>query len=792
MESQGFKINIKDELFKYLRHWYWIVLSVFVALFITYFFLRYTKDLYQTAAKIQILDNSNAAFKLPTEGVSIFGSGKVNLENQIEIMKSSRIIGAVADSLHLTTTIYSVGKIKSNELWKNAPFKVVWAVEKDSLSDKSTSFEITITENGYTIAGNPKEFHFGVTNFDAPIPFKLILNSNTLPSKINGKSYLITLIKEKNLIQSIARNLEIDYVGNQSEILKISLIGENSDKINTIVNTLINVFNEDGIKDRQLVFKKTIEFVDERFEYLFNELDSIERNKANYKKENELSYIESDAGLSMQTYHESETKLDNAKAQVALSKIMLLTLNKTVGYELLPSNIGIENNEINGLVANYNDQILKRNKLLNAGGGEANPMVKEASSQALQIKNNIKASIIGYQKTLEFNKEELNRISSLEKVKYGKMPSNEKSLRSIERQQSIKESLYILLLQKREEAAINLAIINPSVKVVDYAIYTAEPIGPQQKGIYLTALLLGLLLPFGIIYVYNILDTKIHTKEDLKAGIPDITLIAEIPYIESENKTIEFIDRSVLSESFRILRTNIKYIVPASDAAKVLFVTSTIKGEGKTFVSINLALTLSALDKKVILVGADLRNPQLHKTLNVDRFNTKGVSNFLFDPATQIDDIKTKNLGGGNLKFDVIFSGIIPPNPAELLSNGRFDLLIAALKKEYDYVIVDTAPTLLITDTTLITHLSDSILYVIRANYTEKKLLKFISNLKDFNAIKNIGIILNDVGQNKGYRYGYSYNYGYGYGYENDDANTAPKLTSKVKHWLNRFTSKKS
>ncbi len=786
MESKKNNFNIKQEILKYLSYWKWIVLSVFLMMTSSYFYLRYASDVYQTSAKIKILDNTNTAFKLPSDNVSIFGNTETSKGNEIVIMKSSRIIGAVVDSLNLTTEIYGVGRIKSVELWKNAPFKVIWAKEKDSLTTQQTSFQIVLTKKGYEIEGNNKEYKFGETNFSTTVPCKIILKNNSFLNKAVGSAYQINLKTRKNVIQSISNSIVIDYVVKQSDILSLTLNGYNQEKINDIINTLMEVFNQDGIQDRQLVSKKTIEFVDDRFKFLFNELDAIETSKANFKKDKELSYVEADASVLMQNNYESKSKLETANTQIALAGLMTNALNASKGLELLPSNIGIDNGEVNGLVANYNEQILKRNKLMQSGGGEANPMIKEATTLALQIKNNIKASIIGYKNVLELNRNEVSRISSLNQAKYSKVPFNEKGVRAIERQQSIKESLYILLLQKREEAAINLAITNPSIKIVDYAIFSATPIAPERNVIFITALLLGILLPIGIIYVYYLFDNKINSKEDLETLLPNVPVIAEIPFIETDNKTIQFLDRSILSESFRILRNNINYINPIKDRGSILFVTSTIKGEGKTFVSLNLAITLSSLGKKVILVGADLRNPQLHKKLALERPNLKGVTNYLYDTNVKINDIKMGHLTDANLNFDIIFSGTIPPNPAELLSNGRFEMLLNEIKNEYDYIIVDTAPTLLVADTTLITHLADTVLYVTRANFTEKKLLKFISNLKTLNSIKNIGIILNNVGQNKGYGYSYSYNYGYGYGYDNEI--TKPKnIHTKMKKWYKKM-----
>lgn len=780
MESKINNFNIKQEIAKYFSYWKWIVLSVVIAMILCIFYLRYANDVYQTSAKIKILDNSNSAFKLSSDNMAIFGNDEISKGNEIVIIKSFRIVGAVVDRLNLTTEIYGVGRIKSIELWKNSPFTVIWAKEKDSLTTRQTSFEIVLTKNGYEIKGNNKEYKFGQTNFSTAVPCKIILKNKGELNRVIGNEYQIILKTRKSVIQSLSNAIAIDYVVKQSDILSLTLNGLNREKISTVVNTLIEVFNQDGIQDRQLVSKKTIEFVDDRFKYLFNELDSIETSKANFKKEKGFSYVEADASVLMQNNYESKTKVMFASTQMELAKMMVDALNTNKRLELLPSNIGIENGEVNGLVANYNEQVLKRNKLLLSGGGELNPMVKETTSLALQIKNNLRASIIGYQKVLEFNRNETSKISELEKEKYSAVPFNEKGMHSIQRQQAIKESLYILLLQKREEAAINLAITNPSLKVVDYAIFSAKPIAPERNLIFIGSLLFGLLVPIGIIFIYYSLDNKINSKEDIELLLPEVSVIGEVPFIETESKTIQFLDRSILSESFRILRNNINYINPKKDRGSVIFVTSTIKGEGKTFVSLNLAITLSTLGKKVILIGGDLRNPQLHRILDLERPNLTGISNYLHDTSVNVTDIKAKHLTDTNINFDIIFSGNIPPNPAELLSNGRFELLLDEIKNDYDYIIVDTAPTLLVADTTLITHLADTVLYVIRANFTEKKLMKFISNLKTLNTIKNMGIILNNVGQNKGYGYSYSYNYGYGYGYD-DDSITNTSILNKIK-----------
>jgi capsular exopolysaccharide synthesis family protein len=265
------------------------------------------------------------------------------------------------------------------------------------------------------------------------------------------------------------------------------------------------------------------------------------------------------------------------------------------------------------------------------------------------------------------------------------------------------------------------------------------------------------------------LDNKIHSKQDIERVVPETPVIAEIPNIKGDQMYVTDNDRSILAESFRILRTNINYVLPfkPTGEGQIVYVTSTIKGEGKTFTSVNLALILASMQKKVLLLGSDLRNPQLHKFLNLER-EQKGVSGYLYDTSIAWKSlVHERQLGNNHL--DVILAGSIPPNPAELLSNGRFELLLNEVKQEYDYVIVDCAPTILVTDTLLISQLADVTLYLTRAGFTETRLLQFSKELKQLHKLKNMSYVLNNVGDSKSYGYNYSYNYGYNYGYEKDD-----------------------
>ena len=790
-ENQSTSIDIKELIFKYLAFLHWIVLGAILSFTIAFFYLRYSQEVYQASNVVKILDNNNSGFKMPTDAMSFFSKGKINLENETEVLQSSLLIEKVVDTLDLQNLYYTKGNIKETEIGASAPFTLHWTELPEKVNEMEMGFSLELTPKGYYIEGSKELKSYGTTYTYKKHPFYVLLKE-VAAKKIEG-DYIIVKIKKERAIQMVKSQLTVTPVGKQSELLRLSVSANHPKKAADIANMLAAVFDQDGVNDRRLVHQKTVNFVNERFGFLFKELDSIEKDKANYKQKENLANFQADAGVLLASKSGTKGELNAAKTQAVLSEILIETLGKTKSNELLPANIGLEQVEVATIIDQYNELVLKQQKLLQSVG-ENHPAVLELKETQKELKKNIKVSLATYMKVLQSKIAAISQISLGQSQQYAALPFQEKAIRSIERQQEIKEALYIILLQKREEAAVNLAIINPSIKMVDFAKSVDVPISPKHAIIYLAALLLGIGIPLGIIYIYFMMDTKIHSKKDVQAVVKEIPVIAEIPHITDDEKMVKNLDRSVLSEAFRMLRTNLNYLIKDNKASQVIFTTSTIKGEGKTFISMNLAITFSTLGKKVILVGADLRNPQLHKMLNISR-HQKGVTNYLHDTVTQLDDIIEKG-AKYNLKLDFIFSGTIPPNPAELLSNGRFELLLEELKKEYDYVIVDTAPTLLVTDTTLIANLSDMMVFVIRANHTEKNLLHFINELQALKKIKNAGIVLNNIGQQKGYgykygygySYSYKYNYGYGYGYGADQTKRRHKrsIWSTIKKWFKK------
>ena len=424
---------------------------------------------------------------------------------------------------------------------------------------------------------------------------------------------------------------------------------------------------------------------------------------------------------------------------------------------------------MNNLIGDYNTTILERDKLISSGGVN-NPVVQQLVSTLNGLRLNIDTSISAYKKQLGVSKKQLMSRSNRFSSEVYQLPEKEKLLRAINRQQKIKESLYLLLLQKREEAAINLAVTEPSIKVVEYALSSSDIISPKPKMVYMGAMVIGLFIPFGVLFIIFMLDTKIHGKKDIEALGIDIPVLGEIPSLKNMDTTLfaNPNDRSILAESFRIISSNANFMLPSNkEKGAVICCTSSIKGEGKTFVSVNISLALSSLNKKVLLIGGDLRNPQLYNYLGAKK-KQPGLTKYLHDDT---EGWKDKLVQGfpEHSNHDALIAGEIPPNPPHLFSNKRFKTLLEEARLLYDFIIIDTAPTLLVTDTMLISKYADATLFIVRANFTEKEILQHTLDYEKKNKIKNMAYIINSVGENgKAYGYKYGYNYGYGYGYNQE------------------------
>ena len=762
-EDQG--ETIKTQVRKYLRYWMWFVLGVVLAFIGAFLYLRYTPKVYKSSAKIKIL-NKTKGLELPSEAF-IFNRSNINLDNEIEVIKSYRIMEKVVDSLGLDKRYYEEGNVLTTEI-DRLPFQLL-PKDNQEVNFNAKSYLISISSNAFEVVVENQSDVLVFPGFDTrksnhKLPFELSILDSVKISLLQGKTFKLIYGSSSDMTKGLKNSIGISMLGD-SDLLELTYASQSIAKNERILNTLIEVFNEDGINDRQDISRRTIDFIDKRFLLLAEELDSIETGISDFKRKSNLVTVESDAALGLSQRTLSENELFSVESQIILSDLLEEDItNPNNDSDLLPSNIGLTNTSVNELVNTYNTLVFERDNLI-ASAGENNPAVIILNQKLKDLKANIYMSITSYKVQLQASKKQLMGKNSKYASKVYSLPAKEKIILEIKRQQEIKQTLYLFLLQKREEAAINLAITEPSIKVVEDAISSGIPISPNSKNIYIMAVLAGLLIPFGIIYAINLLDTKVRGREDIVEINSQIPVVGELPKVKQEDLVFsDPDDNSIQSEAFRILSSNVDYILPVKEGkkGKVIYCTSTIKGEGKTYVSLNLSLALSSINRKVLLIGADLRNPQIHTHIAEDK-HKPGLSNYLHDVNYNWKDSIIKGFDK-HPNHDIILSGSIPPNPAHLLTNGRFEKLIEEAKLEYDYVIVDTAPTILVTDTMLISQLADATIYLVRANYTEKNLLNFSKGLFESGKLKNVAYVLNSVDTQKSYGYGYNYGYNYGYG----------------------------
>ncbi|MDN3723952.1 polysaccharide biosynthesis tyrosine autokinase [Aequorivita sp. SDUM287046] len=768
------ELSLREVIEQYSRYWYFFVIGAAVALFVAFLYLRYTPQLYQSQATIIIKDEKSQS-PLEMAAFSQFGSflsrfKNNQIENELAIFNSKRIISEAVKNLQLNIKYEVMGNIKTSEMYGYKPFEVQYQsfVESDSREPIPTLYIEMISDSQFVLEdetrSNKTTHKFGeriplffgeitvLPNLDAREKFEAYLNRTILVSYSSVERVALDFQSRVNILNTDAK----------SNVVELSIQTQNKAKGQDFLNELIQQYNKDAVQDRNEIARKTSEFIESRLQIITRELDSVETNKEDFKSTNRLTDIQAEAQITLENASEFNKRQLDVATQLELSNTMIDYMKTSSANELLPANIGISNENVGTAVNNYNELILYRNKLLQTSTPK-NPVVQSVNEQISQMRNNILGSLENSKNALKIAMKDLNVQENIISSKISQVPAKEKIFRGIERQQTIKEQLYLFLLQQREEASIALAATSDRAKIVDSAYGSDQPVSPKKPLIYLGALLAGLLIPFGGIYSFYLLSTKVKSRKDVEKQLKSIPIIGEIPKVQKgDSDLIQHNDRSIMAEAYRILRTNLQYLfinkLEESEKGKTIIVTSTIKGEGKTFVAFNLALTLAITGKKVVLVGADIRNPQLQRYLPEHLKANKGLTEFIVYENLEVSEVITKSEYNENLS--IVLSGAIPPNPAELLMQKRTAHFIEALQKEFDYVIMDTAPAMLVTDTIIINKLADITLYVVRAGYTDKRLLEFPQDAINDGRLANVAVILNNVDiQNFGYgnKYGYAY-----------------------------------
>lgn len=745
-------LNLKKEIGRYLKKWPWFLLSILLFYTAAKIYLRYAEPQYFTKTSLKLLESkgksTTALNDLKNLGVGV--SGDAELQGETTLIVSKPILRNVAKNLNLDVAFFSSGAIKELELYKNAPYlaKIISIDQPESFG--SATYELTpVGKGSFKLNNNSKVYKFGVPN---KFPFGTVQID-----KKSGSSYSGTLKVVFRNISSVVNGLEnsiqVSLPPNKGMLMDVSLVGPVPKKSEDILNELTRQYLIDGVNDKNEEAQNTHNFINDRLTIITEDLSGIEGEKERFKRTNQITNLEAQATQAIANSTENTKIILTQSMQLDLVNSVF---NATSGDQLLPSGMGLSSGAESS-ITEYNNLLLTRNRVLKQATGE-NPAVIQMNKEIAALRNLIRKNLQESRETLQLQLAQANAQLNMAKGDISKYPTQEKVFRSIDRQQTLKEQLYLYLLQKREENAITLAVTAPKAKIVNPA-FTTGKVKPQNEQIILGSLAAGFLLPLLFLYASNILDTKVHTKEHILHQLPNASVIAEIPVNDKDYAMVEANDFSVFAESFRILTSNLKFLLRTKGGC--ILVTSSIKGEGKTTISMNIAITLSG-KSKVIVIGADIRNPQLQRFV-------PGANVGLTDYLVSDDTIPTSYISNSKISdnLDIMFSGQIAPNPNDLLDMNKFDEMIDYLRTQYEYIVMDSAPVMLVSDTLHLVENADSVLYVVKSDFTDKEMIDFASGFRKDNRIKNMAFILNGV-KPENTRYGKKYGYGY-YSYTHDE-----------------------
>ena len=755
--------NIKEQLFFYLQYWKWFIISVLFFLSVSYIYLRYYIVDYGGITTILIKDEKkggSSEFSAISD-MNLFSS-KNNVDNEIAILKSRTLSQNVVSILDLDISYFSEGKLVNLELYKDSPIKILFYKKSSNYNEINKTLKIKIESNTkYSLldAKNnlSKQFIFG-QKIQNELGIFTIINNNVLSENANSTINIVksSLESKANAFRSSLTLILLD----KTNVINLSNIDQIPQRGLDFLDELVNEYNQDAIKERNQVANFTKDFIDQRLQIITKELGGVEQKQEIFKKTRKLTSLEADSELSLAQATDYDRSILNIETELKVSEFMLNQISNMKSNELIPANIMSSSEGSNGSIDQFNSLVLERRRQLKSAT-EDNPVIKNIDNQLNAVKSNVIEGFRNKQKDLKINILDLSSTRSRYDNKIGKIPTNERYYNEIARQQHVKESLYLYLLQKREETELSLAATSPKAKIIDKA-YLTGPVSINKYVFYIAALAIGLFLPFGILFLINFMDTKIKSRIDI-VGKVSIPYIGDLPRSKDNESIIKINSRSSSAEAIRMIRTNLEFMLAhvTKNKCKTIFITSSISKEGKTFCAINLATTIALSDKKVLIIGLDIRNPKLNTYIDLP---SKGLTNYLTKQDVSINDyiVNVNNIPS----LFALASGVIPPNPVELLMNAKINEMFDELKLQYDYIIVDTAPVSLVTDTLLVAKNADAFIYVMRANYLEKGMLQFAETLYKENKLPNMCILLNDTIQTK--TYGYGNGYGYGYGYEVD------------------------
>ena len=793
-EADDKEIDIQELLFKYLIHWPWFVGAVIVCLISAYIYLYVATPVYNISATVLIKDDkkggsSNNVAGLDELGLSGLITSSQSIDNEIEVLRSKTLVKEVVNYLNLYVTYQDDDQIPSKELYKTSPVQVNMTPQEAEKLKTKVVIEMVLHPQGsldVNVKMEDKEIQKHFEKLPAILPtnqgtLSFFQTTDSISSKKNEevgspvqdmRHITATISQPMNVARRYCENLSIEPTSKTTSVVTVSLKNSSLQRGQDFINQLLEMYNRNTNNDKNEIAQKTAEFIDERIGIISKELGSTEADLETFKRDAGITDLSSDAQIALTGNAEYEKKQVENRTQISLVE----DLKKYLGhneYEILPSNVGLKDITLAAQIDRYNEMLIERKRLLRTST-ENNPAIINLDTSIRATKANVQATLEGTLQGLFITKADLDREAKRYMRRISDAPGQERQYVSIARQQEIKAGLYLMLLQKREENAIMLAATANNAKIIDDAIADVIPVSPKRSIIYLAALCLGIAIP--VIYMIDLTKFKIESRADVEK-LTSVPIAGDIPLTDEKNTKEGSIavfenQNNLMSETFRNIRTNIQFML--QNNKKVILVTSTVSGEGKSFTSANLAISLSLLGKKVVIVGLDIRKPGLNKVFNLSS-KEKGITQYLANP--EMDLMSLVQSSDVNRNLYILPGGTVPPNPTELLARDGLDKAIEILKKNFDYVILDTAPIGMVTDTLLIGRVADLSAYVCRADYTHKAEYTLINELFHEQKLPNLCTIINGVDLKKrkygyyygygkyGKHYGYGKRYGYGYGY---------------------------
>ncbi len=764
---------IRELIFRCLAKWPWFVASLGICLLFGLYKIIKTEPVYNTSAEVQIKSDSKGRSISDQNDFSNMGmfTLRSNVNNELRAFQSPDLMSEVVERLNLDVNYYVIGRKRQYTYYGTSLPIVAKFIEP---SKSGTSFVVQLQKDSTTVRlknftnGSEKlkaeavEGSYGDT-LSTPVGDVVILpNPTYMGAPVFGNEVVVRKGSVRGATGSYLSRLQVGLSDKQADVISLGINDVSTQRGQDVLSTLISVYNKKWVQDKNQLANATSDFINDRLKVIEAELAGVDSDISAFKSEQMIPDVEAAASMYMQQSTVINQQMQDLSNQLYMARYIKSTLGNS-GNQPLPANMGISNAAIESSIAAYNSKLIERNNLVD-NSGENNVLVKDMDKALATMRGAISQSIDNEILNLNTQYGNLQAQSRQNTARIAANPNQAKQLLSVERQQSVKQSLYLYLLQKREENELSQAFTAYNTRIIKLPVSGNSPVAPRKMQIMLIAFLLGLLIPLGVIYLMMVADTKVRSKNDVKnLSLP---YLGEIP-LASKKKTIfnrfkrtavadntvvvRAGSRNVTNEAFRVMRTNLEFMTKEA-GSNVLAFTSFNPGSGKSFLSMNLGVCLAIKGNRVLLIDGDLRHGSLSAFVGSPE---KGLSDFLAKKTGDVGEIIVSHPEYGSL--DVIPIGTVPPNPAELVADPLFGQMVSSLKRKYDYVIIDSAPIAMVSDTYSLARYANVTVYVTRANYTKRSLVRYMNNALSRRQLNNVAVVLNDSNPKMSQGYGYGY-----------------------------------